>query len=185
MKRPRMAVLDSTRTSVRATVLAAVLLLPFPVAARAVRFSAEVRHGESIRRPLAKGLWFCLTPTADTGRNSGWMIRIQRLCKDESPDYAGIATPPYHGPNPVQIVAWFFDEGANTPHDVHDFQFVLNVAGYARVAQALDRRSEALGALLEKLARGRGHLVITDRRMNPRDGSIDWIRFAVRLEWPD
>lgn len=167
-------------------VAVAVLLVSLPAAARTVRFSGDVRHGEWLRRPMAKGLWFCLTPVADTGRNSGWSIRIQPTCERAAPDYASIATPPYYGPNPVQITAWFFDEGANAPQGIHDFQFVLTLRDHDRLKDAADKLpAGTVLELIDKLGRGHGHLVITGRRMNPRDGSINWIRFTVRLEWPD
>lgn len=174
---------DGTQIRAPAIILAAALLFSFPAPARTVRFSGELRHGESIRRALRKDLWFCLTALADTGRNSGWYISIKPSCERESPDYAGPATPPYHGPNPLAIVAWFFDEGANAPHNIHDFRFVLNAVERDRLANALN--AGPVLELLDKLARGRGRLAITGRRMNSRDGSIDWIRFTVRLDWPD
>ncbi len=150
------------------------LLLPVAVSARVIEFSGQVQQGHWVRRQLATDLWFCLTPIPDRGRNSGWSIRIQPSCNRSAPDFAAIATPPYHGPTPVLIVAWFFDPGANAPHEVHDFRFVLDGAAYRGVAQAAQDGWEKLSGVLDKLAGGRGHMVVTAHGINPRDGSLRW-----------
>ena len=149
-----------------------------------MKFTAEARAGDSLDRDVGSGLRFCLLPTANTGRNSGWVIRVGPSCKREVPDFSGLATPPFHGPNALDIMAWFFDEGANAPHELHEFRFVTTQAGYDVYRRAYDGRSEEFHAALAKVPLAKATLLITGRKMNPTDGSIEWIRFNVRLEWP-
>jgi hypothetical protein len=151
---------------------------------RTVEFTAEARAGESLDRDAGSGLRFCLLPTASTGRNSGWVIRVGPSCQREVPDFSGLATPPFHGPNALEIMAWFFDVGANAPHELHEFRFVTTQAGYDVYRRAQDERSEEFRATLAKVPLAKGTLRITGRKMSPTDGSIEWIRFNVRLEWP-
>jgi hypothetical protein len=165
----------------RAWVLAILVagVVPIPVQSRTVRFSGGLKKGQQMCRDISNSLRFCLVALPDTGQNSGWGIRIDPSPHPVTPDYASIATPPYHGPNPTSIVAWFFNDGANAPHERHDFQFVLNAADYDRLRKAVGRGH----IVRDKLQLGRGTLMVTSLTIDPTDGSIGSIRFTVRLDW--
>ncbi len=170
----------------RLALLSLVALLPLTssLSGRTFRFSDEVHKGGNVDREIGSGLHFCLIPLVGVGRNSGWIIRVGPSCRREAPDFSGVVTPPFHGPNALEIQAWYFDPGANAPHDLHEFQFVLNEADYDLAMRVLNNRAERESAKLATAAKGQGSLTITGRRMSASDGSIDWIRFTVRLEWP-
>jgi len=169
------------------------------------RASGEVAAGGRFERRLPSGLRFVLSPMGSADRrgdSEGWDIRV--LGADSLLDFAGLATPPYHGPNALGIMAWHFRNADNTgpnrgevnaPTDVREFEFFLTDAD-ARTAQAaLDLvlwpqgRSEAASdsarAVLEALPRGTGRLLI--RRIDlspPQRGATPMarrMRFEVEL----
>ena len=106
--------------------------------ARTYRFSGRLEAGQRFERRFADSLRFVLEP-ADV---SGWSIQI--LQHDTLADYAGIATPPFHGPNPTQIEAWHFRNQDNTgpsrgpcPGAEREFSFVTSRRDYQAAAAAL------------------------------------------------
>ena len=118
-----------------------------------VRFSGEVVRDERYVHALPGNLEFRLLPSPE-----GWSIVIGRT-GDRTEDYVGIATPPYHGTNPVFIEAWHFRNADNTaPNDgqvdapgaVRDFSFVLSRAQFKKFSDALDIWSGSAAGATEK-----------------------------------
>jgi hypothetical protein len=163
------------------------------------RFSGRLQVGQRFERRFADSLRFVLEP-ADV---SGWSIQI--LQRDTLADYAGIATPPFHGPNPTQIEAWHFRNQDNTgpsrgpwPGAEREFSFVTTRRDYQAAAAALDvmlwpnGRSDgevdSARAVFDALPTGRGRLRITDMRLGDlgagRPPRFEAMRFHVELVLP-
>ena len=169
---------------------------------RTIRFSGEVKRGETFTRDIDPDLQFVLRPSPEyPNRPGGWTITVTP--KGPRPagcdDLVWVATPPYRSYNPryldlsyattpTQAVAW-------TPRA---FSFVLDCASYSaeerrvRILLWPASSSEAeVKDAQEKLGSsplGRGRLFIRDARVTPPNGgnpgSIDWLRFDVELELP-
>lgn len=119
----------------------------------AVRFSGDVVRDERFVHALPGNLEFRLLPSPE-----GWSIVIGRA-GDRTEDYVGIATPPYHGTNPVFIEAWHFRNADNSgpnegqvdaPGDVRNFSFVLSRAQFKKFSDALDIWSGSAAGATEK-----------------------------------
>jgi hypothetical protein len=61
-------------------------------------FSGEVHHGEGFNHPIGNGLSLSLTP-----RDGDLEASIR---SSSGGDYSSCATPPFHGPNPRELMAW-------------------------------------------------------------------------------
>jgi hypothetical protein len=118
-----------------------------------VRFSGEVVRDERFVHALPGNLEFRLLPSPE-----GWSIVIGRA-GDRTEDYVGIATPPYHGTNPVFIEAWHFRNADNSgpnegqvdaPGSVRNFSFVLSRAQFKKFSDALDIWSGSAAGATEK-----------------------------------
>jgi hypothetical protein len=150
---------------------------------------------------LPDNLEFRLNPYPE-----GWSISIGR--PGDRTDYVGIATPPYHGVNPVFIEAWHFRNADNTgpnegqvsaPADIRDFSFVLNRAQYNKFSDALNiwsggdagatekKRDDATNFLLNA-PRQAGTLTILDMKLGGLEkGTRPWfdsMKFNVNLCFP-
>ena len=79
------------------------------------RFTGTIQRGKKFARPLGDHLTFVLAPMED-----GWGIQVldERLKYDTAR-----LTPPFHGPNPVQIAGWHFRNRDNTGPNVGDMNF--------------------------------------------------------------
>jgi hypothetical protein len=166
-----------------------------------VRFSGEVIRDERYVRALPRNLEFRLLPSPE-----GWSISIGRP-GDKTEDYAGIATPPYHGVNPVFIEAWHFrnadntgpnDGQVNAPTNVRDFSFVLTRAAYAKFLNALniwsgsatatEMQRDAATSFLLNAPRQAGTLTITNMKLGGLEkGTHPWfdsMNFKVELCFP-
>jgi hypothetical protein len=118
-----------------------------------VSFSGEVLRDERYIHALPGNLEFRLLPSPE-----GWSIVIGRT-GDRTEDYVGIATPPYHGTNPVFIEAWHFRNADNSgpnegqvdaPGAVRDFSFVLSRIQFKNFSDALDIWSGSAAGATEK-----------------------------------
>ena len=172
-----------------------------------VSFAGRVRSGERMERALPGGLRFRLEPQpgARAGTTSGWRIAI--LGADTLKDYAGIATPPYHGVNDLEIDAWHFrnqsntgpnDGSVNAPQDLREFRFVTDSTTYRIQDAALEialwpsDRSQAAQdsamAVLDSMPVGEGRLEITHMTLGgPGTGVEPYfldMDFRVDLRWP-
>jgi len=166
-----------------------------------VRFSGKVMRDERYAHALPGGLEFRLLPSRE-----GWSIAIGRS-GEKTEDYAGIATPPYHGVNALIIEAWHFrnadntgpnDGQVNAPTDVREFSFVLTHAAYMKFLHALNvwagtdaatqqQRDGATNFLLNG-PRQAGTLAITDMKLGGLEkGTHPWfesMQFKVDLCFP-
>ena len=167
-----------------------------------VRFSGEVARDQRYVHALPGNLEFRLLPSPE-----GWSIFIGRP-GDKTEDYVGIATPPYHGVNPVFIEAWHFRNADNTgpnegqveaPAGIRDFSFVLNHAQYQKFLDALniwsgsnpdatDKKRDAATDFLLNAPRRKGTLTITDMKLGGLEkGTRPWfesMKFNVDLCFP-
>ena len=179
---------------------AALLFVSAAAAPPTARFSGSVRGGESFERSLGGSLRFVLEP-----EDEGWNIHVRGA--DTLADYAGIVTPPFHGPNPLGIQAWHFRNADNTgpnrgdpnaPQEEREFSFVTSRRDYDIARLSLDQllwpgdRSQAAvdsaTAVFDSLPKGAGTLRITAMELRdlgagrrPRFASM---RFEVELRAP-
>lgn len=176
--------------SVSALLLA--LLSASPGAAETVRFSGELRAGETFERRLPRGLMFCLLPGGEDGKES-WTISIARACSRAGDDFASIATPPYHGPNPLYLDAWHFLPDTKVFSNTREFRFVLNELDHARIFDRLqDREHHDAGKILklvDELGKGAGELDVLGVELAPAAEPVRTrfvrLRFRVKLIFPD
>jgi hypothetical protein len=175
--------------------------------ARIERFSGWLRRGERFERGVLGDLRFRLEPEFDSRVNgaSGWSIHL--FAADTLEDFAGIATPPYHGVNATQIEAWHFRNAdnsgpnlgdVNAPQERRIFSFVTNPRDYATFRSALEvalwpgRRPESAVdsamAVMDSIPAGEGRLVIREMKLgNLGAGLTPWfesMRFDVELKPP-
>ena len=152
-------------------------------------FSGRVSHGQNFSYRLAGGLWFCLCPEPDAN-GGGWRIAVAEKCNVASHDFVSVATPPFHGVNPIEIEAWHFDAGANAPQTERDFAFVLTDRDWARLGSDLNSYQDAGKMLKELDDLGRGHGTLTITRMVRHASAegkslFDWMQFRVVISIPN
>jgi len=156
--------------------------------AETLRFSGHLRAGEAFEHRLPRGLLFCLLP----GGEQSWSISIARTCLDRDADFASIATPPYHGPNPLQIDAWHFLPDARQFSNTREFRFVLNQLDHARILGLLQNRNQQdageILRLVEELGKGAGTVEITGVEIvpgkDPADAKFVRMRFRAAIRIP-
>lgn len=174
-----------------------------PAPMRTIRFSGIVQGGQRFERRFTDSLRFVLDP-ATLGRD-GWNLGV--FAADSSANFAGIVTPPFHGPNTLDLEAWHFRNADNTgpnrgdvnvPQEDRDFEFVLTSPEYRVAASALDvvlwpgDRSQAAQdsaqAVWDALPRGSGVLKVTGKKLGGLvQGQRPWfesLRFEVELRIP-
>jgi hypothetical protein len=171
-------------------------------------FIGEVERGKSFDRNLARDpgshgrdlgreLVFHLDPAPDVG--SGWDIEIVKKgdLSDDRADFVAVATPPYHLFNQRYLsTAYDYTAAAAVALSPRHFYFVESDADYKIADQevniniypnhAISDEIDAADDEARKIQVGRGELVILDSRITPatekdRKGTIDWIKFEVRL----
>lgn len=170
-------------------------------AERTIRFSGVVQGGQRYEHTIADGFRLVLDAKA-TGRE-GWLIRV--LGTDSLTDYAWIATPPFHGPNALDLEAWHFRNADNTgpnrgdvnfPQEDREFEFFLTPSDRAVADSALSLflwpgdRSQASQdsalAVWQALPRGKGRVTITNMKLgNLVRGQRPWfenVQFAVDIQ---
>lgn len=180
---------------------------PASTAPSTADFTAEISLGKTFSQEIGRGLLFQLVPTpGDPG--SGWNIQI--VPKDPSQavrpgpddnistDFAGIATPPYHGYNPLYLDTSYATKAseavAQTPRK---FYFVESAADYKAALNSVNlaiypnkattkQLSEAKDASA-KTHLGSGQLDILDSKLAPGagsndTGSIQWMKFRVQIK---
>jgi hypothetical protein len=167
------------------------LLCVSPAAAETIRFSGELRAGESFERRLPRGLMFCLLPGGEDGKES-WTISIARTCSPKEDDFASIATPPYRGAHPRFIEAWHFLPDTKLFSNTREFRFVLNELDHARILGMLQNQQHHEAAeiltLAAELGKGAGTVEITGAEISPAEDPLRTkfirLRFRVKLEFP-
>ena len=172
---------------------------PYPAAEpkQVVTLGGEVAAGRSYEHGIGRNLIFRLAPSpASFGK--GWDIEIVPKGKPDGgyPEYAALATPPYHLYKPIYVNAsygvtaqeavamsprkFYFVE---TPADSQTASVVVNTMVYSIDWQT---RKDSLEASAAKIPLGAGELKILQSRITPGRnnedlGSIDWIKFQVTL----
>ncbi len=153
--------------------------------------AGHLAAGQEFTHPLGNGLLFCLEPDPDptAGHASGWYIQVGPTCGGNADNYAAVATPPLHGPNPIRIDAWQFKPDATAPQGPRKFAFVLTKHDYDRIMAELNANTDSgtLIADMDQLGRGRGTLEMTHlkgHQMLQGEWVFDWIEFQGRLEAP-
>ncbi len=154
-----------------------------------------VTRGERFAWPLPGGLAFELRPLLQ-----GWVIWIGDPARPEE-NYAAVATPPFHGPNPTLIQGWHFRNADNTgpnapgpknvnaPQHTRRFRFVLDKARFDTAMETLalvlwpgDRGPAEVDAARDAfraIEKADGILQITDLELgNLVSGERAWIERA-------
>lgn len=190
---------------------AALFLLPL-AAQQQVRFSGEVRAGGlEFRKDIGHDLVFIVAPVGGAP-GVGWMIQIRpeaaASAVSDYPNYIGCVTPPYHGPNPADIMAWLALDpnrpdwlGPGSPARDRQFQFTLNAEDNRKACQELDseehippKKDPKTGDLVfgdpqyKPPTLGTGHLWI--RTFDPGGGRdvqtarLLWLSFDAEVVFP-
>jgi len=103
------------------------LLVCVPLKAQhSAKLSGTIKGGEPYTKDIGHGLLFAIRPI-----DGGYSIRIEaRDSATESDSFSRCVTPPFHGPNPTEILAWQFadknNERMSGPQLVREFEFVTN-----------------------------------------------------------
>lgn len=169
--------------------------------ANEITIDGSVNRGGTFARPLPNGLAFQLRPVL-----RGWLIWIGDPARPED-NYAAVATPPFHGPNPTLIQGWHFRNADNTgpnapgpknvnaPQHSRHFRFVPDKARFDEAMEALgvalwpgDRspaEASAAGAAYRAIETAEGRLRITELELgNLVPAERAWIErmgFTLRL----
>jgi hypothetical protein len=161
--------------------------------------SGEVASGDSFERDIGHGLIFRLVPSP-LGFGQGWDIEI---VPKENPtggysEYSAIATPPYHFYN-LRYLNPSYGVTAREAVAIspRTFQFVETADDMAAayvvvnsVVYSVDwtARKDSVAAEAARIPLGMGELKILHSRITPGKnnedlGSIDWVKFEVRLRF--
>lgn len=167
----------------------------FPPATPDLVIRGELSAGKSFKRDIGSGLVFELVPSPATFGN-GWDIEI---VPDEPAggfaEYASLATPPYHQYKPTYLNASYGVTAGQAVKMVRKFQFVETPADSRAasvvvntVVYTLDwtAHKDSIAAQAAKIPVGVGELRVVRSRITPGKngedlGSVDWIKFQVRL----
>ncbi len=160
-------------------------------------FRGEVERGKPFDYDIDRRLVFHLDPDPDVG--SGWSISIFKKgdVADPPDDYVSVATPPYHFFNQRYLsTAYGYTAKEAVALTPRHFYFVESPADY-KVADhevninlfpnhATSDEIDDADAQAAKIHVGRGEFLILDSRITPATvkddrGTIDWIKFEVRL----
>jgi hypothetical protein len=157
--------------------------------------SGELSAGRSFKHGIGNGLFFELVPSpASFGK--GWDIEVvPNEPAGGFAEYASIATPPYHQYKPIYLNASYGVTAAQAVDMVRKFQFVQTSEGSQAasvvvntVVYTLDwtAHRDLIAAQAAKIPVGVGELRVVSSRITPGRngedlGSIDWIKFQVRL----
>lgn len=167
----------------------------FPSSKPDVVISGDLSAGKSFKRDIGRGLAFQLVPSpASFGK--GWDIEI--VPDDRAGgfgEYASIATPPYHQYKPTYVNASYGVTAAQAVNMVRKFQFVETAADSQAASVVVNTvvytldwtgQKDSIAAQAAKIPVGVGDLRVVGSRITPGRngedlGSIDWIKFQVRL----
>ena len=169
----------------------------FPSSKPDVVFAAHLAAGKSFERDIGHGLLFRLVPSpASYGK--GWDIEIRPKGDPRGgfDEYASVATPPYHLYKPTYLNASYGVTAqqavamsprkfqfVETPQDSQAASVVVNTVVYTIDWPA---HKDSIAAAAAKIPVGVGELRVLSSRITPGKnnedlGSIDWIKFQVRL----
>jgi hypothetical protein len=156
------------------------------------------RKGDrGVARNAGRGLVFHLDPAPDVG--SGWDIEIVKKgdLSDDRSDFVAVATPPYHFFNQRYLSTaydytaaaavalsprHFYFVGSDADYKIADREVNINVYPNHAISDEIDAADDEA----RKIQVGRGEFVILDSRITPATekdskGTIDWLKFEVRL----
>lgn len=165
------------------------ILASWSVCAQTFEFSGGLVAGETYSRKLSRGMVFCLMPQSG---ETGWEIVVSTECRPDAADFAGMATPPYRGPNPLQLMGWHFLPEEKLFSHVRQFRFVLRQQDARRIREMLNQRPQDAARILdlaERLGKGRGEVEILEAdavRSEPLyNTKLLRIRFRAKLTIPE
>jgi hypothetical protein len=164
-----------------------------------VILSGEISSGDSFVRDIGNGLIFRLVPSPD-GFGNGWDIEIapKEIPAGSYSEYSAIVTPPYHFYNLRYVNASYgvtagqavaisprAFQFAETPEDMQAASVVVNSIIYS---VDWPSQKDSLAAAAAKVPLGAGEFRILRSRITPGKnnedlGSIDWLKFEVRLRF--
>jgi hypothetical protein len=171
----------------RTRLAAALRPRPADPARRQVRFTGEVAAGQSFNRPFGPGLRFALEAAP-----AGWTVRV--LDPSGTEDLSRLTPPLHFVPNPRIVESWHFvDQRKLDERDLRPPGMARKFIFSPAVGRTIDgpgsRRAPTPGEIDEIGRWGLGEMRIVEFRLE--DGnSIDrarvaWMRFEVRLDWPE
>ena len=152
-----------------------------------VVFTGEVERGQLFARGFGERFAFLLRP----GKHGWWItIHDERGTRDLS-----VYTPPWHTPNPRDVVGWHFrnsdntgpnecgEKNVNAPQEERPFIFS------PEVGRTIPSASKPSHEEMDRIrAFGRGLLTIEDYRITEiypgYRASFEWLSFRVELSWP-
>ncbi|HKQ86862.1 MAG TPA: hypothetical protein VJS43_08835 [Candidatus Acidoferrales bacterium] len=168
----------------------------FPSSKPDIVFSGTLSAGKSFQRDIGHGLIFRLVPSPTTF-GKGWDIEIRPKGDPAGgfDEYASVATPPYHLYKPTYLNASYGVTAqkavamsrrfqfVETPQDSQAASVVVNTVVYTVDWPA---HKNEISAAAAKIPVGIGELRVVRSRITPGKnnedlGSIDWIKFQVRL----
>lgn len=197
MQRRACAALTSVLLCAAITIAAQAVEQSFPSSKPDVILSGTLAAGKSFEHNIGHGLIFRLVPSpASYGK--GWDIEIR---PEGDPaggfdEYASVATPPYHLYKPTYLNASYGVTAqkavamsprkfqfVETPQDSQAASVVVNTVVYT---VDWPSRKDSIAAAAAKIPVGVGELRVLDSRITPGKnnedlGSIDWIKFQIRL----
>jgi hypothetical protein len=159
--------------------------------------TGEVASGNSFERDIGEGLIFRLVPTP-AGFGKGWDIEIapKENVAGGYAEYSAMVTPPYHFYNQRYLNGSYGvtarEAVAISPRkfqfveSAEDSQAALAIVNSAAYTVDWESHKDSIAADAAKIHLGAGELAILDSRItagkNNEDlGSIDWVKFEVRL----
>lgn len=168
----------------------------FPSSKPDLVFTAQLAAGKSFEREIGDGLVFRLVPTPPSF-GKGWDIEIRPKNGPAGgfTEYATVATPPYHAYKPTYLNASYGVTARQAVNMIRKFQFVETPQDSQAAAVVVNTlvytvnwpaHKDSIAAEAAKIPVGIGELRILHSRITPgKDnedlGSIDWIKFRVRL----
>lgn len=106
-----------------------------------IAFSGRVTRGGSFIKPIGNGLVLAVR-----SENGDFTIRVEKAEKQSSSsqeNFASCVTPPYHGPNALEIAAWELGkektEAELAENKARKFQFVMNEADQKKACDEMER----------------------------------------------
>ena len=132
---------------------------------------------------------FCLVPEFDYAFN----IQIAATCELGAHNFATIATPPFYGINPTQLMSSHFVPGVQILPKIRSFRFVLSDQDFQTIWSMLRRDGDAgeILRLASRLGRGVGELRVLKAETTPGSASsptlprLVHLRFRARFMLPD
>lgn len=167
-----------------------------------MQFSGEIDRGKTYIHDIGHDLQFRLE-VASVGDYAGWDIcitpKVQRT-NDDPIEFSGVATPPYHSFNDRYLNTTYNFSAKEilemsprrfnfvlTEDDEHRAEEAVNIALYPNSVSDDEKQRVAESAANIQLGAGEFSVVrfrITSLKDPLYPGSIEWIKFDVKLKFP-